>query len=129
MLSSSRLQYNQLPIRINGMPAVLLVPHRERSGLICFLYNLTPTPGIVRTEGNFSLLSCNRRRTHLDILKIEVEQILKPHSTDDQKAPLTRPFNSGPKWRRTTDPGDVLVKYVKKIIHRETIRGSVRLEV
>src|SRR6478672_1911484 len=73
---------------IDSMFAVLLVPLGDGRGLVHVLDDLPPADsGGVRAEGNFTQLRRIRNDAHLGASEVIVEQILEPHSSNEQEVP------------------------------------------
>src|ERR1700679_3225754 len=68
--------------------AVLLVPLSDGRVLVHVLDNLPPADaGVIRTEGDFTLLRGVRNNAHFGAAEVVVEEILEPHSREEQEVP------------------------------------------
>src|SRR5436190_19898511 len=73
---------------VNAVLAILLVPLLHAGSLVHVLDNLPPADtGVVRTEGNLSQLGGIRNDAHLRAAEVIVEQILEPHTGNEQEVP------------------------------------------
>src|SRR5262245_28800807 len=70
------------------MFAVLLVPLGNAGRLVHVLDNLPPADSrVVGAEGNFAQLGGVRDDAHFRASEVVVEEILEPHSGDEQEVP------------------------------------------
>src|SRR6266852_3551365 len=70
------------------VPPALVVPLGERGGHVHLLDDVAPADaGVVRAEGNFAFLGRVGDNALLSAPEIVVEQILKPHTGDEQEVP------------------------------------------
>ena len=83
-----------LPLGINLVLAVRLVPFGHRGGLVHVLDDLAPADSsVVRAERDFALLRCIRDDAHLGPSEVVVEKVLEPHAADDEGVPrIGAPF-------------------------------------
>src|SRR5262245_64205047 len=73
---------------VDLVTAARLVPLRERRGLKHLLDDLPPADtGVVCAEGDLPHLGRVRDDAHLRAAEIVVEEILEPHSADEEDAP------------------------------------------
>src|SRR5574342_406194 len=74
------------------VPPLLFVPLRERRRHVHLLDDVAPADaGIVSAEGNLALLRSVRDDAALSPPEVVVEQILEPHSRDEQEVPAITP--------------------------------------
>ena len=77
-----------LAAREDFMTSVLLVPLGERGRHVHLLDDVAPAhAGVVGAEGNFAFLRGVRNDALLGAAEVVVEQILEPHSRDEQEVP------------------------------------------
>src|SRR6185369_14033732 len=80
-----------LATRKDLVAAMLLVPLRDRRVLVHGLDDVSPTDTrVVSTEGNFTFLSAVRDDAHFSATEVVVEQVLEPHTRDEQEVPAIR---------------------------------------
>ena len=73
---------------VNAMLSILLIPLGDRRCLVHVFDNLPPAdPGIVGAEGDLTQLRRIRNDAHFGAAEVVVEQVLKPHSGDEQEIP------------------------------------------
>src|ERR1051326_56577 len=73
------------------MPAMLLIPLRDSRVLVHVLDDVSPTDArVVSTEGDLAFLSAIRDDAHFCATEIIVEEILEPHTRDEQEVPAIR---------------------------------------
>src|SRR5262249_33720381 len=73
---------------VDSMLPMLLIPLSDRSGLVHVLDDFAPTDsGVVRAERDLTKLRRIRNDAHFRAAKIIVEQILEPHSCNEQEVP------------------------------------------
>src|SRR5262249_47397396 len=83
-----RLEVDVLPLGVDLMLAVRAVPLRDGRVLMHILDNLPPADaGVVSTKGNFALLRGIRDDAHLGAAEVVVEQVLEPHSSNEEEVP------------------------------------------
>src|SRR5688500_2373569 len=70
------------------MTAVFFIPLRDGRILLHVLNDISPTyAGVVSTERNLTLLGTVGNNAHLGPAEVVVEQVLKPHSSNEQEVP------------------------------------------
>ena len=70
---------------------MLLIPLRHGRVLVHVLDDVSPADSrVVGTEGNLTFLCAVRNDAHLGAAEIVVEEILEPHSGDEQEVPTIR---------------------------------------
>src|SRR5580765_8079963 len=73
---------------VDAVLAILLVPLGDAGRLVHVLDDLSPTDsGVVGAEGNLAQLSCVGNDAHFGAAEVIVEQILEPHSGNEQEVP------------------------------------------
>ena len=73
---------------VNAMLSILLIPLGDRRCLVHVFDDLPPAnPGIVGAEGDLTQLRRIRDDAHFGAAEVVVEQVLKPHSGDEQEIP------------------------------------------
>src|ERR1051325_11502368 len=81
-------ELNVLATRENLVTTVFLIPLRDRRVLVHVLDDVSPTDTrVVRTEGNLAFLSAVRNDAHFGATEVVVEQILEPHTRNEQEVP------------------------------------------
>src|ERR1043166_1566073 len=70
---------------------MLLIPLRDSRVLVHVLDDVSPTDtGVVSTERNLAFLRAVRDDAHFSATEIVVEEILEPHTCDEQEVPAIR---------------------------------------
>src|ERR1041385_1121671 len=71
---------------------MLLIPLRDSRVLVHVLDDVSPTDtGVVSTERNLAFLRAVRDDAHFSATEIVVEEILEPHTRDEEEVPAIRP--------------------------------------
>ena len=85
----SRLaKWNVFSAREDFVAAVVFVPLRNRRVLVHMFNDIAPAnTGIVRTETDLAFLCAIRNNAHLGAAEVVIEQILKPHSRNEEEVP------------------------------------------
>src|SRR5258705_12102035 len=82
------VEIDLLALGVNFVLAVGLVPFGHSRVLVHVLDDFAPAyAGVVRAEGNFTLLRGVRDDAHFGAAEVVVEKILEPHASDEEEVP------------------------------------------
>src|SRR5262249_40625338 len=81
-------QWHFFSTGINAMFSMFFVPFRDAGGLVHVLDDLPPADsGVVRTERDFPELGGIRNDAHLRPAEVVIEEVLEPHSGNEEEVP------------------------------------------